>query len=91
MNIPDVPCLIDSSAVIIGDLDKLDSAIVIYLSYPIWSQVWVMTVLALLAGADCHDVSDMVLMWDACGVFSLLVLSDELLLSLFNALPIGFK
>ena len=91
MNIPDVPCLIDSSAVVISNLDELDSAIVVHLSYPIWSQVWVMTVLALLAGADCHDISDMALMWDTCSVFSLIVLSDELLLSLLNVLPIGFE
>ena len=69
MNIPDVPCLIDSSAVIISDLDELDSAIVTHLSYPTWSQVWVVTV---LAGADCHDVSDMVFMWDTCSLSRLL-------------------
>ena len=50
-----------------------------------------MTVLALLARVDCHDVSDIVLMWDKCGIFMLLVVSDKLLLSLFDALPIGFK
>jgi len=48
IDIPDGPCLVDSSAIIIGNLDELDSTIVIYLSYPIWSQVWVVTVLVLL-------------------------------------------
>jgi len=64
---------------------------VTHLSHPTWSQVWVVTVLALLVGVDCHDVSDIACMWDMFSVFTLVVLSDELLLSLLNVLPIGFK
>ena len=62
----------DSSAVVIGDLDELDSAIVACLSHPMWSQVWVMTMLALLAGVDCHNISDIALMWDSCDISHLL-------------------
>jgi len=51
----------------------------------------VVTKLALLAGVDCHDISDIVFMWDTCSVFLLVVLSDKLLLSLFNALSVGFE
>jgi len=78
---------------IIGELDKVDSAINMCLSYPLWSQVRVVTVLALLAGVDCHDVSNIVLMWDTCSIFTLIVLSDKLLLSLFagDVLPVGFE
>jgi len=39
-NIPDVPGLRDRSA-IVGNLDKLDSAVVIYLCNPHWIQVCV--------------------------------------------------
>jgi len=50
-----------------------------------------MTVLALLAGVDRHDISYVVIMWDLCRVFMLIVLSDKLLLTLFNVLPVSFE
>jgi len=48
MHIPDVPCLMDSSTIIFSDLDKLDSIIVIYLSYPVWARA----MLVFLASFD---------------------------------------
>jgi len=58
---------------------------------PTWSQVWVVTTLALLAGVEHHDISNVAFMWDSRGVLTLVVLSDKLLLALFDVLPVGFK
>jgi len=74
-DIPDVPYLGDSSA-IIGDLDEPDSTIVIDVSNPLRSHVRVLAVLALHAGLDHHRVANIVCMCDACSVFSLIVLND---------------
>jgi len=82
---------VDSSSVIFTDLDALDSAIVICLSHPVWAQTWFMAMLALLASSDHHEVAYMPLMWDSLSVFKLVVLSDKLLLQLFDELPIGFE
>lgn len=82
----------DSSAVVIfGDLDELDSAIVINLSHRIGSQVFVAAVLALLIGFDHNAIAHIVCVWLAFSVFALIVLKDELLLTILNKLPIGFE
>jgi len=91
MNVPHVPCLVDSSAIVIGNLNELNSIIVICLSYPAWAQVRVMAMLTLLASADPCDVACIVCMWDSHNVFLLVVLSHKLLLLLLDALPISFK
>ena len=36
-------------------------------------------------------IADMILMWDACGIFTLVVLNDKLLLVFFDVLPVCFK
>lgn len=82
----------DSSAVVIfGDLDELDSAIVINLSHRIGSQVLVVAMLALLIGFDHNAIAHIVCVWLAFSVFTLIVLKDELLLTILNKLPIGFE
>ena len=81
----------DSSTVIFGVLDELDSTIVIYLSCPIRSLILIMTVLALLAGDDSYNVAHLILMWNASCIFPFIVLNDKLLLTFFNELPVRFK
>jgi len=53
---------VDNSTIVIGDLDKLDNDVVIFLSCSTWSQALVMTVLALLTSADCRIVVRIMLM-----------------------------
>ena len=79
MDIPDVPCRMNSSTVIVdGVLDELDSnTIGIYLSCPARPSILVMTVLAMFGGVDCCDVSHLTLMWNSLCVFTLVVLNDE--------------
>jgi len=73
---------VDNSTIVIGDLDELDNTIVIVLSCLTWSQVLVMTALALLTSVDCRNVVHIMLMRDSCGVLTLVVLSDWILLTL---------
>jgi len=84
-NIPDVPGLRDSSA-IIGNLCELDSAVVIYLSYPHWAQAWLSAMLALYTSFDCCYVSYIVRVWSALSVFMLIVLKGKSLLVFLNEL-----
>jgi len=55
-NIPDVPGLRDRSAVVFGDLDELDSAVVKHLCNPHGTQAWIWAMLAAFASFDYyHD------------------------------------
>jgi len=87
-NVPDVPGLRDRSAVVIGNLDKLDSAVVIYLCNHHGIQVWIWAMLASFASFDYYHIAYVVCMWLSLSVFTLIVLNDKPLLSLFNELPI---
>jgi len=70
-NIPDVSGLRDRSA-IIGDLDELDSAVVICLSDPHRIQVWIGAMLALCASFDHWHASHVARMWLRLAVSRLL-------------------
>jgi len=84
-NIPDVPGLRDSSA-IVGDLCELDSAVVMHLSYSHWAQVRVSAMLVLQASFDCYHVSYIVRMWSAFSVFTLIVFALDPCKALSRAL-----
>jgi len=90
-NVLDVPGLRDRSAVVIAHLDELDSAVVIRLYNPHGIQVWIGAMLASCASFDCHHITFVVRMWLSLGVFTLVVLNDEPLLSFFDELSIRLE
>ena len=85
-----IPCRVDGST-IWGDLREPESAVVIHSIDYEWSLTSIATVLAVTVGSRrtmtlSHGSA---LVWDASGILSFVVLDDELLLSLFNALPVS--
>jgi len=76
-NVPDVPGLRDRSA-IVGDLDELDSAVVIYLCDPHGIQAWIWAMLAFCASFDCHHIAYVVRVRLSLSVFMLVFLNDRL-------------
>jgi len=72
-NIPDVPGLRDSSA-IIGNLYELDNAIVIYLSDPHGIEVCFSAMFELCASLDDSHVSHVVRVWSPLSILTLIVL-----------------
>jgi len=68
-NVPDVPGLRDHSAVVICDLDELDSAIVIYLCNPHGIQVWIWAMLAPCASFDYYHIAYVLRMWLSFSIF----------------------
>ena len=93
MNVPDIPCLGDSSAACggAGDLGELCSAIVIDLCECVGARVTVGAMFAVWIFFDHYLISCAVLVVDASSVLSFIVLFDKLLLSFLDILPIGNK
>ncbi len=89
INIPDVPCLRDSSTC--GGPGELHSAIVIHLADCVRSLAKVCPVFAIGIQSHHHPVSDSIGVVASSHVLSSIILVDELLLALFNALPIWLE
>ena len=91
MNVPDIPCLVDSSAACsgAGDLGELYSAIVIDLCECVRARVTVGAMFAVWIFLDHNLSSYAVLVVDTSSVLSFIVLFDKLLLSFLDILPIG--
>ena len=75
VNIPDVPCLGDSSTSG-GGPRELDSAIVINSCNRVRASKEVRTVFAVRVAFNHNAITNMTLMGDACSVFALIVLND---------------
>ena len=89
MQIPDVPCLIDSSTC--GVLDELDSAIVIDLYDPERTFVMWETMFSVPLLFYHNLVVHLVCMRKPLGVLSFIVMKDKLLLSFLEVLPVRLK
>jgi len=85
-NIPDVPGLRDHSAIVVGDRDELDSAVVICLCNPHGIQVLIGAMLA--SCASYYHITYVARMWLLLSVFMLIVLNDKPLLLFFDELLI---
>ena len=89
IQVPDIPCLVDSSAG--GVLLELDRSIVVNGSHSVGSREAVRAMFAV-GRKSYHDlVTNLIGVWEALGVFPFVVLKDELLLSILNVLPVRLE
>ena len=90
IQVPDVPSLCDSSAVL-GVSSELDSAIVIHSGHCIWTFIQIRAVFAVWVLQNHHAVIQTVAMCNAVFVLAFVVLEDKLLLAFLDVFPVGLK
>jgi len=87
IDMPDIPCLADNSALVIGNLNGAG-----HLRCHLLELFDVVPSLSHnRLCANCHGIACVALMCDSWSILTLVVLSCRLLLALFDMLPVGFE